>query len=319
LLLIVIYIYQKKCSEACMANIESIISAIKTRYEAAVIQGDDAEATVIIQQGLHAGLPATRLYMDVLMTTQWRLGMLWHDGRINIAEEHLATQITRIQMMRLRQTFEPRTNLNRLAVITSVSEDMHDMGPMMVADFLYLDGWTVDFLGAGTPSDDLIAFVRKRQVDLLGLSATLAEHLNEVKCIVEAVRRLPNAPRILLGGRVLENAPEFVLETGVDGTASDVLEAMREARRLVGLQENEGRLEHYLQRLGKRIQTLRKARRLNQQMLAQAADLDRTYISAVEHGKQNLTLAAVMRLAEALDVPFEQLLVSEDGELLERS
>jgi transcriptional regulator with XRE-family HTH domain len=54
-------------------------------------------------------------------------------------------------------------------------------------------------------------------------------------------------------------------------------------------------------------------------MLAQAADLDRTYISAVEHGKQNLTLAAVMRLAEALDVPFEQLLVSEDGELLERS
>ena len=78
-----------------------------------------------------------------------------------------------------------------------------------------------------------------------------------------------------------------------------------------------GTIEQYLQRLGKRIQTLGKARHLNQQTLVNASDLDRTYISAVEHGKQNLTQGAVMRLADALEVPLEQLLASEEREFLD--
>lgn len=300
-----------------MVDMDDAIADIRTRYEEAVLQGATEEAEMVIQQGLLSGQSPARLYMDVLMPTQWHLGVLWHEGRINIAEEHLATQITRGQMMRLRQKFQPRRKLDRRVVITSVAGDMHELGPLMVADFMYLDGWIVDFLGPDTPADDLIAFIRERHVDLVGLSATLPEHLDEVKRVVEAVRQLPDAPRILLGGGILKSTPYPLKETGVDGIALDMLAALKEARRLVGLQENEGGLEQFLQRLGKRIQTLRKARHLNQQTLAQASDLDRTYISAVEHGKQNLTLGAVMRLADALEVPLEQLLTSEESELLD--
>ena len=46
----------------------------------------------------------------------------------------------------------------------------------------------------------------------------------------------------------------------------------------------------------------------NQEQLAQASSLDRTYISAVENGKQNLTIGVVLKLAEALEVPIGQLL-----------
>ncbi len=42
--------------------------------------------------------------------------------------------------------------------------------------------------------------------------------------------------------------------------------------------------------------------------LEDSANLDRTYISAVEHGKQNLTLGAVVRLADALGEDLPQLL-----------
>jgi transcriptional regulator with XRE-family HTH domain len=38
------------------------------------------------------------------------------------------------------------------------------------------------------------------------------------------------------------------------------------------------------------------------------ATLDRTYISAVEHGKQNISIAALSKLSEALDISIENLL-----------
>lgn len=301
-----------------MSDADEITADISARYEAAVLRGEASAAESVIHQGLLAGQSPVRLYMDVLAPAQRRLGMLWHEGRINVAEEHIATQITRSQMIRLRRDFQPRRRLNRRAVITSVVGDPHELGPMMVADFMYLDGWEVDFLGAGTPADDLAEYINKHPIDLAGIGATMPDNLVEVKRVVGAIRKLPDAPPVLIGGAVVEHISDIVQESGADGMAANVLEALEEARRLVGLQENDGSLEHYLQRLGKRIQTLRKARRLNQQTLAQAAELDRTYISAVEHGKQNLTLGAVMRLADALEVPFEQLLVSEDGPLPDR-
>jgi transcriptional regulator with XRE-family HTH domain len=38
------------------------------------------------------------------------------------------------------------------------------------------------------------------------------------------------------------------------------------------------------------------------------AELDRTYVSAVERGRQNLTLGAIMKLAGALETSLDDLL-----------
>jgi len=64
--------------------------------------------------------------------------------------------------------------------------------------------------------------------------------------------------------------------------------------------------------VGSRIQQTRKSKGWSQKELGDSAGLDRTYISAVEHGKQNLTLGALKRLADALDVSIEAL-ISNNG------
>ena len=68
-------------------------------------------------------------------------------------------------------------------------------------------------------------------------------------------------------------------------------------------------LSSYLSELGGRILSLRKTSGLSQQALADAADLDRTYISAVEHGKQNVTVGAIVKLSIALKIPLKHLMV----------
>jgi transcriptional regulator with XRE-family HTH domain len=48
---------------------------------------------------------------------------------------------------------------------------------------------------------------------------------------------------------------------------------------------------------------------MSQQDLADGSGLDRAYISSVENGKQNVTIGAVFKLSDALDIALEDLLV----------
>jgi transcriptional regulator with XRE-family HTH domain len=59
---------------------------------------------------------------------------------------------------------------------------------------------------------------------------------------------------------------------------------------------------------GRRLRELRLAGGLSQEALADAAGLDRTYVSSCERGKRNVSLQNIYRLARALGVPPEDLL-----------
>lgn len=89
-------------------------------------------------------------------------------------------------------------------------------------------------------------------------------------------------------------------------SAADVVGATKEPSDSGDIEET---LNLYLNELGGRILSLRKLNGMSQQALADAANLDRTYISAVEHGKQNVTVGAIVKLALALKIPLTQLLV----------
>ena len=83
------------------------------------------------------------------------------------------------------------------------------------------------------------------------------------------------------------------------------------ARILCNIQEPNQKadsLEDYLTIIGNQIQSLRKGKSWSQSALASSSGLDRTYISAVEHGKQNLTIGAAVKLADALETSLIDLL-----------
>jgi len=61
------------------------------------------------------------------------------------------------------------------------------------------------------------------------------------------------------------------------------------------------------QRFGARLHQLRKAQGMSQEELAFAADLDRSYLSAIERGKRNVSLVNIQRIAGALGVSVSAL------------
>jgi transcriptional regulator with XRE-family HTH domain len=69
-------------------------------------------------------------------------------------------------------------------------------------------------------------------------------------------------------------------------------------------------LEQYLKEIGQRIRELRTGAGHTQAQLAESAGLNRAYIVSVEHGKQNMSVGVIIKIANALGVPTERLLVA---------
>lgn len=285
------------------------IDEIRETYTDALMAGEVALARSLIEQAVGRGVSHAELSLEVLAPSQVMIGELWHEGRVNTAQEHLATTITTEIMDSLRQGMTPKAGLGVRAVVTPVEGDQHSVGARMIADFLEMDGWEIDFLGTGTPAADLGEFVRHRSVDLVAISSTMPEFLPNVKAAADVIRRMESPrPKIMLGGGALANTAHDLEALGCDAVVGSALEAVSEARRLVGLTEENLTLGEHLALMGRRINTARTSRRMTQQQLADASELDRTYISLVEHGKQNLSIGAVLKIANALEVPMGDLL-----------
>lgn len=65
-------------------------------------------------------------------------------------------------------------------------------------------------------------------------------------------------------------------------------------------------------RFGSRVRELRLASGVSQMQLAHSADLDPTYLSAVEQGRRNIGLVNICQIARALDVPVRDLFPADD-------
>lgn len=68
-----------------------------------------------------------------------------------------------------------------------------------------------------------------------------------------------------------------------------------------------------LQIFGAAVRAERERLGLSQDELAHLSGLHRTYIGGVERGERNIGLLNVLRIAKALDVPAQQLLVDFDS------
>jgi transcriptional regulator with XRE-family HTH domain len=62
------------------------------------------------------------------------------------------------------------------------------------------------------------------------------------------------------------------------------------------------------QKLGQNIKQIRLRRKMSQGDICRAIEMDRSYMSAIESGKKNVTIAVVEKLARALNVSVDELL-----------
>jgi methanogenic corrinoid protein MtbC1/DNA-binding XRE family transcriptional regulator len=291
------------------------MGSLARRFLEAAVMGDARSASVVVADAMRGEPELAGVYQEVFAPALERVGRLWASGRLMVAQEHLATQVTLDLMARVRQQARrPARKTGLAAVVAAIEGEQHWVGARMVADLLEEAGWSVDFLGPNTPVEDLVAHVAgRRPVQLVVVSVTMDACVPALGRLSRGLRALPSPPKIVVGGLAAQRQPALAVELGADAVATDAADTVATARRLVPTTSSPNPpLERVLLAVGRNVQELRGGRGWSQQVLAAEAGLDRTYISAVERGRQNLTVGALLSLARALGVPIADLLATEE-------
>lgn len=270
---------------------------------------EPGRAGAVIDQALKAGTSIQDVYIHIILATQKRIGDLWSEGRFGVADEHLVTQISISELARIRHFIRPKGDRNRTVTVVAVAQDQHTLGARVVADFFIMDGWRVHFLGGNVPREELVRFVSENRTDLVALSVVLDRHLPEAEETVAALQQLSPTPKVLVGGAAFLTARGRTACPKADVRAIKLEDSIREAQKLFNMPVSPIEFELFLQQIGRRVRQFRKARGMNQKAVADQSGLDRAYLSGIENGKQNLSMHALFKIAEALNVDIEDLIV----------
>ena len=171
------------------------------KYFNGLIQGEKGECVSIVEKLINNGVPVEKIYTQLFQHALYQVGEYWEMNKISVATEHMATAITENLMIRMQPHFFTNERTGKKAVISCVANEYHQVGAKMVADIFEMNGWDGYFIGANTPTAELIRFLEKHNPDLVGLSLSIYFNLPELKATVAQIRQhFPETP-ILVGGQ----------------------------------------------------------------------------------------------------------------------
>jgi methanogenic corrinoid protein MtbC1/DNA-binding XRE family transcriptional regulator len=284
------------------------IDKAKARYLQALLAGDLDTASEVVDKLAAAKIVLADVYMSVLAPAMRTIGDLWCNSKINVAEEHLATQITLAQMEKLRLMQSVPQPAPYTVMIACVEGEPHFLGARMAADLFDLEGWSVDFLGPDVPTRALVDIVEARRPNLLGLSVTLESNLKATRVLLKSLMTIADRPKMIIGGCVGGRGGAWTSEFAGMQTTTNVVDGVTLARKFFNPSRPRVLLSEYLKEFGQKIRTLRQQTGWTQENLATATKLTRAYLVSVEGGKENITMDVVIRIANAFNVSPNQLL-----------
>jgi len=115
-------------------------------------------------------------------------------------------------------------------LLATVEGDIHDIGKNIVALMMKNQGYTVIDLGKDVPAQAIIAAMKKRKPDAVGLSALMTTTMVRMREVIDRAAQAGMRGRFLLGGAVVTKAYADSLGASY---ARDGVEAVRVLEKLI--------------------------------------------------------------------------------------
>lgn len=120
-----------------------------------------------------------------------------------------------------------------VVIIATVEGDIHDIGKNLVAMMLKNYGFKVIDLGKDVPTEVIIGACKDNNADLIALSALMTTTMQKMREVIIQVKNANLSAKVMIGGAV--TTPEFAGEIGADGYSKDAAEAVKVAKKLLGI------------------------------------------------------------------------------------
>jgi methanogenic corrinoid protein MtbC1 len=200
--------------------------ALQNRLWHAVADGDEYAAVDVLSKALSEGLDEEALLLDVIAPVQERVGAEWAADRLTVAQEHAATAINERAVAALAHRAPDgarRSVVRGRVTVACIDGEWHAFPARLVAETLRLRGWQVDYLGAQTPTQHLIAHLHGTNPDVVLLSSSIPTHLPAAHSAITACQAIGTP--VMAGGRAFGPDGRHARALGADRWAADARRA----------------------------------------------------------------------------------------------
>ena len=167
-----------------------------------LLQGNRLGCKKVMKEFRELNLSIIVLYEEIFKKSLYRIGEMWEYNKISVAVEHMATSITEGLMNELLPEIMNIERNNKKIVVSSVENEEHQVGGKMVADIFEKNSWDTHYLGANTPTVELVKFCDAVKPDLVCLSLSVYANVQFLLKEIKAIRVVTNVP-IIIGGQAL--------------------------------------------------------------------------------------------------------------------
>lgn len=189
-------------------------------FVTALLAFDRAKAGEALTAAQNHVLSRVAVISDLFQPAQERIGELWYEGKIGVAEEHRATAIVEELLLGMAPTpsLHP-VSARATCLLAAVGDEQHAIGLMALRLALEDEGWRCDFLGARTPTSELIRVANSSRPRLAMLSASYLPNLADFARAIEELHRIPC--RVMTGGAAFGRVDGLWRRIHADAYAAD--------------------------------------------------------------------------------------------------
>lgn len=165
-------------------------------------------ADAAIEEALAFGARPVDILMGLIAPALMKVGALWAEGKVSIAQEHRFTAFYNAVLGRIEAIELSRQDSSRPTDILLVNVDgnAHSLGTRFINLKLLSEGIHSRVIGGRPNLEVLVKNINEFRPRYLGISIAIAEQVpNLVRLIEELPSRLPDrCPKILIGGHAVK-------------------------------------------------------------------------------------------------------------------
>ena len=202
-----------------------------------VMKGNRKQIKAHTKAAVEAGIPPQDILNDMLLPAINEVGILFDQGKYFLPQLIASAEAMKLSI----EYLEPLLALDQeqkempVIVIATVAGDIHDIGKNLVAMMLKNYGFQVIDLGKDVPKEIIVEAAKEHHAAIIALSALMTTTMQEMKNIIDYAKEQHVDAKIMIGGAVITK--EYGDEIGADAYSRDAAEAVRVAKKLLGMDE----------------------------------------------------------------------------------
>ena len=202
-----------------------------------VMKGNRKQIRVHTHKAVEEGQEASYILNELLLPAINEVGNLFDKGKYFLPQLIASAESMKLAIEYLEPLLTTGEQAGEMpvVVIATVEGDIHDIGKNLVALMLKNYGFQVIDLGKDVTKETIVKAVAEHHARIIALSALMTTTMLEMKKVVDYARECNIDAKIMIGGAVITQ--EFAEEIGADGYSRDAAEAVKVAKKLLGMEE----------------------------------------------------------------------------------